>query len=126
MDASVGEVAVPVWRLERRPDNWITRLFEYKPFLIALCLLPAIGLLVVFLTYPLGLGFWLALTDSTIGQRGQFIGLANFVSLFQDPVFGLAVFNTIFYTAAATIFKFGLGLWLAVLLNHHLPFKAFL
>ena len=126
MDTTVAEAAAPVWRLERRPDNWITRLFNYKPFLVGLFLLPAVGLLVVFLTYPLGLGFWLSLTNSTIGQSGQFVGLQNFISLFHDPVFGLAVFNTIFYTAAATVFKFALGLWLAMLLNNHLPFKAFL
>lgn len=126
MDASTAEAAAIAWRLEARPDNWITRLFDYKPFLIFLCLLPGIGLLLVFLTYPLGLGFWLSLTDSTIGQRGHFIGIANFISIVQDPVFQLAVFNTIFYTAAATVGKFTLGLWLALLLNNHLPFKAFL
>lgn len=127
MDVTVGEVAaIPAWRPERKAENWITRLFNYRPFLIALCLTPAIGLLVIFLTYPLGLGFWLALTNSTIGQRGQFVGLANFISVLNDPVFQLSVFNTIFYTAAATVGKFALGLWLALLLNHHLPFKAFL
>ena len=31
---------------------------------------------------------------------------------------------SIFYTAAATIGKFALGLWLALLLNQHLPFKS--
>ena len=38
----------------------------------------------------------------------------------------LALFNTIFYTVVASVIKFGLGLWLALLLNKHLPFKAFL
>ena len=37
-----------------------------------------------------------------------------------------AVWYTIFYTAVATVGKFLLGLWLALLLNHHLPFKAFI
>jgi multiple sugar transport system permease protein len=36
------------------------------------------------------------------------------------------VFNTFFYTIVASIFKFILGLWLALLLNKHLPFKAFI
>ena len=34
--------------------------------------------------------------------------------------------NTIFYTVVATAGKFLLGLWLALLLNHHIPFKAFI
>jgi len=36
------------------------------------------------------------------------------------------VFYSVFYTAVATIGKFGLGLWLALLLNKHLPFKSLL
>ena len=42
------------------------------------------------------------------------------------PWFASRVFNTIFYTVVASVIKFGLGLWLALLLNKHLPFKAFL
>jgi multiple sugar transport system permease protein len=89
-------------------------------------MLPTAGLLLIFLTYPLGLGLWLSLTDTTIGQPGEYIGLDNFYSLFDDPVFWGAVWYTIFYTAVATVGKFLLGLWLALLLNHHLPFKAFI
>ena len=122
MDATVE----PILTFKPREDGWITRLFDWKPFLAVLCMLPAAGLLLVFLTYPLGLGVWLAFTDTTIGQPGQWIGLDNFISLANDSVFWLAVTNTIFYTASATVGKFALGLWLALLLNHHIPFKAFI
>ena len=60
--------------LSRSRDGWLARLFDYKPFLVFLCLLPTVGLLVVFLTYPLGLGIWLSLTDTTIGQPGHSSG----------------------------------------------------
>ena len=89
-----------------------------------LFMLPAAALLLVFLTYPLGLGLWLGLTDTQIGGGGRFIGLANFRSLAHDSVFRLVVFNTLLYTIVASVIKFGLGLWLALLLNHRLPFKA--
>ena len=46
-------------------------------------------------------------------------------SLWDDSLFWLSVFNTILYTVVASILKFALGLWLALLLNEHLPFKAF-
>ena len=69
-------------------------------------MLPTAGLLLVFLTYPLGLGLWLSMTDATIGQPGQFIGLENFVSLLEDPIFWMSVTNTIFYTVVATVGKF--------------------
>src|SRR5579864_192251 len=104
MDATVQS-----WVLTRRKrDAWLVRLFDWKPFLVAMCMLPTVALLIVFLAYPLGLGVWLAFTDATIGQPGHFIGLDNFVSLANDPIFWLAVFNTIFYTAVATAGKFAL------------------
>src|SRR5438270_3298702 len=91
-----------------------------------LFMLPAAVLLLLFLTYPLGLGTWLGFTDTKIGRGGEWIGLENFEFLWGDDVTRLALFNTIFYTTVASVIKFVLGLWLALLLNKHLPFKAFL
>src|SRR5262245_4617047 len=108
-------------RLPNAGQSWLSRLFDYKPFLIVCCLLPAVGLLVGFLTYPLGLGVWLAFTDTRIGRPGVFIGLENYYSLIQDRDFLTATWWTCLYTAVATVGKFSLGLWLALLLNHHLP-----
>jgi multiple sugar transport system permease protein len=89
-------------------------------------MLPAASILLVFLTYPLGLGLWLGLTDTKIGRPGIFIGLANYESLFRDSVFWMSVFNTIGYTAVASVFKFILGLLLALLLNQNIAFKSFM
>ena len=89
-------------------------------------MIPAAVILLVFLAYPLGLGFWLGVTDAKIGRSGRFIGLANFVSLARDTVFWLSVFNTTLYTVVASMAKFVLGLYLALLLNNRLPFKAIL
>ncbi|CAH1654242.1 Carbohydrate ABC transporter membrane protein 1 (CUT1 family) [Hyphomicrobiales bacterium] len=105
-----------------------TRLFDLsqgRNVLGLLFMLPAAVFLLVFLTYPLGLGVWLAFTDTRIGRAGVFIGLENYISLWGDHVFWLSVFNTVLYTVAASILKFALGLWLALILNEHLPFKAF-
>src|SRR5919112_3176321 len=114
------------WTHVRPQPNWLMRLFDWKPFLVFMCMLPAAGLLLVFLTYPLGLGIWLAFTDTTIGRGGQWIGIENFEYLLEDPIFWTAVFFSVFYTGVATVGKFGLGLWLALLLNNHLPFKSIL
>ena len=95
-----------------------------KTVLSVLFMLPAASILLLFLTYPLGLGIWMGFTDARVGRPGMFIGFENYISLFDDDVFWLSVFNTLFYTIAATIAKFGLGMWLALLLNHAIPFKA--
>jgi multiple sugar transport system permease protein len=107
----------------RRP---LVDLLDDRRVLSFLFMLPAVGLLVVFLAYPLGLGVWLGFTDTRIGRPGIFIGLENYLSLFEDDVFLLSVFNTILYTTVATAAKFALGLWLALLLNNSLPFKSFI
>ena len=88
-------------------------------------MLPAGALLLVFLTYPLGLGTWLGFTDAKIGRPGEWIGIENYQFLWGDDVTRLALFNTLFYTGVASILKFFLGLWLAVLLNERIPFKSF-
>src|SRR5262252_6263451 len=103
----------------------LSRALDNRNLLGALFMLPAAALLVVFLTYPLGLGTWLGFTDAKIGRSGEWIGLENFEFLWNDAVTRLALFNTLFYTIIASIIKFALGLWLALLLNKHLPFKAF-
>ncbi|HEV7458144.1 MAG TPA: sugar ABC transporter permease [Roseococcus sp.] len=125
MDTTLPAERAQHWSRMRRQPTALGRLFDSKTFLIIVCLLPTVGLLGVFLTYPLGLGIWLAFTDGTIGRRGQFVGFENFEWLFTDPIFWNAVFFSVFYTALATIGKFALGLWLALLLNQYMPFKAF-
>jgi len=88
-------------------------------------MLPAAVLLLLFLTYPLGLGVWLGFTDAKVGRPGEWIGLENYIYLAGDSVTQLALFNTLFYTTVASVLKFFLGLWLALLLNKNLRFKSF-
>jgi multiple sugar transport system permease protein len=90
-----------------------------------LFMLPAAVLLLLFLTYPLGLGIWLGFTDTKVGREGVWVGLENYEFLLDDAVTRLALFNTLFYTFIASVFKFFLGLWLAILLNERIPFKTF-
>lgn len=106
--------------------TFIDRLHNNNNFIGLLFMIPAGIMLLVFLAYPLGLGVWLGLTDVKIGRPGRFVGLDNFRWLAQDAVFWLSVFNTILYTVVASTIKFGLGLWLALILNKHMPFKAFI
>ncbi|HTT11982.1 MAG TPA: sugar ABC transporter permease [Burkholderiaceae bacterium] len=104
----------------------LARALDNRNVLGLLFMVPAALLLLVFLTYPLLLGTYLGFTDAKIGRPGKWIGLENFEFLFGDDVAQLSLFNTFFYTVVASVFKFVLGLWLALLLNKHLPFKALL
>ena len=108
----IGEVAA--WDRLKVNRHWLGLWF----------MLPAAAFLLLFLAYPLGLGIWLSFTDARIGRSGNFIGLENYEWLWDDSVFWLSVFNTLLYTGVASVFKFAIGLYLALLLNQHMPFKA--
>ena len=101
------------------------KLLESRNFLGLAFMLPAGLLLLLFLTYPLGLGVWLGFTDAKVGRSGEWVGLENYIYLFGDAVARLSLFNTIFYTLVASVIKFALGLWLAILLNQNIAFKSF-
>ncbi|HSC63117.1 MAG TPA: sugar ABC transporter permease [Caldimonas sp.] len=105
--------------------TFLERLQNNRNALGLLFMLPAAILLLLFLTYPLGLGFWLGFTDAKVGRAGEWIGLENYEFLWGDAVTRLALFNTLFYTFVASVIKFGLGLWLALLLNRNIRFKTF-
>ncbi|MCG6874923.1 MAG: sugar ABC transporter permease [Betaproteobacteria bacterium] len=105
------------------PSRW-QRLTWNRNWLGFWFMVPAAAFLLLFLAYPLGLGVWLSFTETRIGRAGVFVGLENYVWLADDPVFWLSVFNTLLYTTVASVFKFAIGLYLALLLNRHLPFKA--
>lgn len=104
----------------------LDRMRTSRNFLGFWFMLPAAAFLVLFLVYPLGLGVWLSFTDSKIGTPGSFVGIENYEWVIGDTKFLVAVFNTLFYTFVASVIKFALGLYLALLLNNNLPFKAFI
>jgi len=87
-------------------------------------MLPAAAFLILFLAYPLGLGIWLSFTDARLGRGRIFVGIENYEYLWDDSIFWLSVFNTLLYTTVASAIKFAVGLYLALLLNERLPFKA--
>ena len=105
--------------------TFFDRLQNNRNALGLLFMLPATVLLLLFLTYPLGLGVWLGFTDTKVGREGIWVGLDNYQFLWGDSVTRLALFNTLFYTFVASVIKFGLGLWLALLLNRNIRFKTF-
>jgi multiple sugar transport system permease protein len=110
-------------RAMAEPGAW-ARLQSNRNWLAFWFMLPAAAFLILFLAYPLGLGVWLSFTDARLGRSGEFVGLENYDFLREDSTFWLSVFNTLLYTSVASIIKFAVGLYLALLLNERLPFKA--
>ncbi|HRK24290.1 MAG TPA: sugar ABC transporter permease [Beijerinckiaceae bacterium] len=110
----------------KEPTTW-ERLQSDRNWLGFWFMLPAAAILLLFLAYPLAKGIWMSLTDVKIGRAGQFIGLENYIELISyDKTFLRATAFTLVYTAVASVIKFALGLYLALLLNNNMPFKSFI
>jgi multiple sugar transport system permease protein len=97
---------------------------ENERLLAAMLLTPTVLLLGLFIAYPFVMGVWLALSNTSVGNAGHFVGLRNFTKAFNDSIFlgsrwccEGAFWNTVWYTGWATVFKLALGMWLALLLN---------
>lgn len=83
-------------------------------------ILPGVLLLIALLGYPLfsllkNSLFVYDFANPSIPK--EFIGVRNYLDLFQDPKFLRTSLNTIIFTVAAVSFEFLLGLVLALLLN---------
>ena len=117
-------VGRPQASFQRTERSLMQRLSNDRNWLGAAFMVPAAVILIMFLAYPLGKGVWLSFTDAKIGRDGVFIGLENYEWLSDDKIFWLSVFNTLFYTVIASVIKFLVGLYLALLLNEKLPFKS--
>ena len=112
--ASRGFTEPTFWERLKVNRNWLGVWF----------MMPTMAFLFLFLAYPLGLGMWMSMTDMRIGRGGNFIGFENYVYLLDDRDFLRATSFTLVYTFVASIFKFSVGLYLAILLNNNMPFKA--
>ena len=77
-----------------------------------LFLLPALFFFVCFVVTPMAMGVVTSLTDSHIGGS-SFVGLRNYVELFQDPVFQKSMLNTVIIVVVSvptvTVFSLWVG-----------------
>ncbi len=101
------------------------RILDREAHLGYLLLVPLLLLLGFFVAYPFLFGIWLSVTNAQIGDNGHFVGAANYQYERSDTVFIQSFANTITYTAITTVFKLGLGLLMALLLNQVFPAQRF-
>src|SRR2546430_8851263 len=121
MDTTASAAPRALARERRAPvASWLDR----EDVLGYVLMTPALLMLVVFIAYPFVLGVWYSMSDVKIIGLGEFIGLKNYTDLLQSPVFQQTVRNSFVYTGTATVFKLGLGLCLALVMNQYFPFRA--
>lgn len=83
-------------------------------------LLPAVVLMVFVVGFPMLYSLYLSFTNYNLlsPKAAKFIGLQNYVTLFEDLVFLRALLRTIFYMLIAVNAEFVLGLIIANAMSH--------
>src|SRR6516165_8820286 len=98
---------------------WLDRQSVFSWLMMA----PPLLFLAALVGYPFCYGILLSLQDRPVAHTGTFIGLKNFATNFNDPIFWRVALNTFVYTAVATLLKMVGGLGLAVAMNQHFRMK---
>lgn len=85
-----------------------------------LFMLPGLCFFLVFQIYPLVKAFQISLHRWTImpGQASEFVGLANYLRAFSDPIFWIAIRNTVLYTVVTVPTQIILAMLVALALHH--------
>ncbi|MCD1266248.1 sugar ABC transporter permease [Shinella sumterensis] len=79
---------------------------------------PATLLLVLLMLFPMAMVLRYSLMDGAIMKRdAAFVGLQNYITIFQNPVFWQSLYQTLYFTVMSVVFHFVLGLAFAMLLN---------
>lgn len=93
-------------------------------FAAALMLAPAALLLGLFFVWPFLRGLWISATRWDGFSAPVFVGFANYARLFGDGLFQGALINNLIFVALILVFKNGLGMGLALLLDRALFFRG--
>jgi multiple sugar transport system permease protein len=118
MSTLTGSRRVPVARGRRDSGSDHARnSLTHPPRVGAALVTPAILFVVVFVLAPLVFALYISFTNWPLIGGYRFIGLQNYLTLFQDPTFVHAIGYTLLYTAIVTLPILVLGYFLAVLVR---------
>lgn len=112
------EAALPKGkRSPRRTQDYVT---------IALFLLPAVVLFLVFIIYPIASSMYYSTFNwNGIGPAVKFVGLDNFKQILSDQVFIKAAGNALLIVVLSLVAQLPLALALAIMVGRDLPGRAF-
>jgi multiple sugar transport system permease protein len=130
---SEGTIARPQAVTGPRPRNRFaaelmrlrsSRLHRRRTLTAYLFMLPSLGILAVFMFWPMYKALRISLTDFNVFQS-HWVGLDNYRHLIHDPSFHNALQNTLVYSAITTPLSVALALAFALLLNRKMAGRDF-
>src|SRR5262249_2652440 len=116
---------LPATRTHARP-SWRARMREAldrEHVLGPVFITPALVLIALLVAYPFCMALYFAMSNAFIGRPSHFVGLRNFIALWDADAFPQTFQNAFVFTGISVAFKLVLGISLALLLNQQLWFK---
>jgi multiple sugar transport system permease protein len=107
----MSSVTASVLYQKRKTYNWLYFLF------------PSVVIMLVFFIYPILLTFFYSFTNLALtgeaAKELKFIGLDNYIRMFEDPTVTVSIWNTlIFLMGSAVIGQQVVGFFIALLMKH--------
>ncbi|HBE79770.1 MAG TPA: sugar ABC transporter permease [Firmicutes bacterium] len=100
--------------------------FIANEFAAFLFLLPFLILFGIFYLWPLLRGAWISLYSWGISGMNRFVGLQNYIQLFQEKDFFVYLWHSIYFVLLATPLLIILGLILALIINQKIAGRTFI
>jgi multiple sugar transport system permease protein len=101
ISTEAADLSVQRVRRSRRRTPWGTVIILVAPFLIVY---------VAFLIYPTVRVLQLSFTNSDIAGIGSYVGVANYVKLWKDPIFWQSLWHTVYFIILTVVPNTLLGL----------------
>src|SRR5262245_18984200 len=123
-------MAVPAARVEpalvgRRSGGPLARVFGPDYRLGYLFVTPIVVTVLALVAYPFCYAVYLSLTHKLVGLPPVFVGLENYIRLYQDGFFRRAVYNSFLFTFGSVGFKLVLGMLMALVLMSKIRWRSF-
>ena len=129
---TVKDKVFRMWAVPSRPHSSRQAMHTKRrhPELIPalIFLLPGLVLFALFFLGPMLYSLRISFFEWKIvhPEQSVFVGLSNYQRALSDDIFQRAILNTLAYTVITVSVKLFLGLGVALLLNQHMPGRAFL
>ncbi|MBE6980235.1 MAG: sugar ABC transporter permease [Ruminococcaceae bacterium] len=82
-----------------------------------LFLAPFLLFFIMFVVYPMFMCVYTSFFDATMGREDIFVGFDNYVTLFNDPVFWTALWNTLIIVVVSVPVTCAFSLWVASVIS---------
>ncbi len=107
-------------RKRRSRPSWVSR----DGLSTLVFLLPLFVVFGLFSWFPIGRAVVMSFQETNLVSPPTWVGLNNFVNVLQDPMFGTAVSNTIYFMLLALVIGYPIPIVLAVVMSETRHFKG--